>query len=565
MYKYPGSPNLLPMVASLLLASVVTLGVLFSFLLTILFTAGFLLGYIDIFWLIGLTLVVNVLIWLLSPYLSDFIYRFFYKVKWANIQGLRERNPEVATFVESVCEKHGIKVPKIGFIEDDNPTAFTYGSGTFNARIVFTRGIIKYLDIEEQKCVFAHELGHIVHRDFIVMTVASVILQLLYEMYFVFTRFGGGGDSDRKGGYLVIVGIASYVFYIIGTYIILYLSRIREYYADEFAAMETGNPRGMSNALIKVAYGIVAAADTEKTTRLLQSTRAMGIFDHKAAKEVGLAYLGGNKAIAMSIIYDIRNPWALLAEISSTHPLTGKRILRLSEIAEASGQLPLYRAEDLKSYPFDRGRMYGGFLMGLLVQFLPTIGMVFITILFIITLALLGASIGAIFFGAITMAITAFGLGMLLRALYKFPGGEPAEESTVVELMSDLYASPVRGKPVRLNGTVVGRGQAGAIFTEDMMLQDSTGLIYLDYEGLFPLVSNLIQAFTKMDKCIGSHAAAEGWFFRSLSHYVALNEMQISGEEKPLKSYVKLWSILGGFLALGGGGILTILVLAAMF
>jgi len=256
----------------LVIASIFTLTLLFGFLLAVILMVLFFVGYLPFIWVIALTLIVNFLLWLISPTIADFIYKFFYKSRWLTIEELRTMSKSAADFIEKTCDKYGMKVPKLGFIEDDNPNAFTYGSGRWNARIFITRGIFTYLDDEEVKAIYGHELGHIVHRDFIVMTIASVILQLLYEFY-VFARYSSRvRGSNKKGNYLIIVGIISYIFYWIGSYILLYLSRVREYYADEFSAIETGNPNLLVSGLLKVSYGIIAKAESKESLRLMKST-----------------------------------------------------------------------------------------------------------------------------------------------------------------------------------------------------------------------------------------------------------------------------------------------------
>jgi Zn-dependent protease with chaperone function len=97
--------------------------------------AGF-FGEIPWYYLIIFTVVLNFIIWLVSPYISDWIYRFLYKVEWIGIDGLRKLDSGFADFIEEVCKSKKIKVPKIGYIADDNPQAFTYGSAAFNARMV---------------------------------------------------------------------------------------------------------------------------------------------------------------------------------------------------------------------------------------------------------------------------------------------------------------------------------------------------------------------------------------------------------------------------------------------
>ncbi|MEH2243633.1 M48 family metalloprotease [Nostoc sp.] len=100
-------------------------------------------------------------------------------------------------------------------------------------------------------------MGHIVHWDFAVMTVASTLVQICYLIYITARRFGrSGGDSKIKDA-MQTAALVAYLFYVLGTYLLLYLSRTREYFADHFAAESTGNPNGLSRALVKIAYGIL--------------------------------------------------------------------------------------------------------------------------------------------------------------------------------------------------------------------------------------------------------------------------------------------------------------------
>lgn len=49
--------------------------------------------------------------------------------------------------VDEVTSEYGYETQKL-VISDRNPTAFTYGSGRYNARIVVTEGCFEYLDDE---------------------------------------------------------------------------------------------------------------------------------------------------------------------------------------------------------------------------------------------------------------------------------------------------------------------------------------------------------------------------------------------------------------------------------
>jgi Zn-dependent protease with chaperone function len=131
------------------------------------------------------------------------------------------------------------------------------------------------------------------------------VVQILYQIYAALAgSSGGNGDKKGKGE---IVGLAALICYYIGIYLLLYLSRTREYLADAFSASRV-EPRHLASALIKITYGIVSVEDTEATQSLLRSTRHLGVIDVKNAQYSGLAKTPGSAAEAM--LFDAYNPWA---------------------------------------------------------------------------------------------------------------------------------------------------------------------------------------------------------------------------------------------------------------
>ena len=82
--------------------------------------------------------------------------------------------------IEQVCADKQLKQPNLGLIDDQNPTAFTYGSLPDTARLVVSQGLFTYLDDDEAATVYAHELGHIVHWDFALMTLGSTLVQIMF-------------------------------------------------------------------------------------------------------------------------------------------------------------------------------------------------------------------------------------------------------------------------------------------------------------------------------------------------------------------------------------------------
>ncbi len=499
---------------------------------------------------IAITLVFNLATFFISPWIMDLVQKWLYKTRWIDLATVAKKSPETAQVIQKICAEKGIKQPRLGIIDDQNPTAFTYGSLPNSARLVVSEGLFTYLDDDEIAGVYAHEMGHIVHWDFALMTLGSTLVQICYLIYMFTRRMSNGGDSKGKDA-LRAASIAAYVFYLVGTYLLLYLSRVREYFADHFAAEVTGNPNALSRALVKIAYGLVEEGKrSEEPSRLLEGTRALGIYDSKAAVMTGTAYRisASPERVGRVFMWDMFNPWAWWMELNSTHPLTGKRVRALSNYAE---QLDLAVEFDMARVVRDgktlsKQRLYGGFFLDLLLYCSEMIGFLLGLVAGLIVSA--GSGLGTL----IAFPLIGLGLGILLKALIMFPNYTHAQSTDVLELMADPYASPLRGKPAQLQGTLIGRGQAGYAFGSDIQFQDKTGLLYLHYASRFGPMGNFLFGMKRVKGLIGSQGAITGWFRRGAASYLDL--IQIKTEDGTVvNSYHRFWSFLLGFglIALG--------------
>ncbi len=535
---------------SLATASLWTLGLLGGMVFAIITATLYAAGITSPAFTLLLTLVFSLVWWLVSPIVMDWSLRWANRLDWMSDSAFEGEYPELHAFIRQVCARHKVKMPRFGIIRDQTPTAFTYGSTANNARLVVSEGLFHYLDPEEAQAVYAHELGHIVHRDFIVMALGATFVQLLYQVYVILSRSNRRGSGGNKGG-LAQIGIAAYVFYIIGTFMLRYLSRTREYMADRFSAAATRNPNALAMALTKIAYGVLEAEQTGASRQLIESTRALGIFDPKGARNVGVTVadrLDIGK-VGRVFLFDLFNPWATIAEWNSTHPLTGKRIRALATQARALGLEP----------PFDFGRIAAAGkkldMTRMRLQFLRESGLYF------------GPWIGAVAGFAAGFAvnpklslaglIAGVGCGALAKGYYSFRSTAAARPQTFLDLMADPYASPLKGRPVKLSGRLIGRASAGSIASEDFMLQDSSGVVYLNYESPGGPLGNLFFALTKSDELIGEEVEAVGWFRRGAMPQFDLLEMSTSGG-KVIRSWTRAWAMIPG--AIGVAAALVVAV-----
>jgi len=330
----------------------------------------------------------------------------------------------------------------------------------------------------------------------------------------------------------------------------LYLSRTREYFADHFAAEVTGNPNGLSRALVKIAYGIVEEAEkSEEPSRLLQGTRALGIYDAKAATSTGTSYrvAASPERIGRVFLWDLFNPWGWWTELNSTHPLTGKRVRALSTYAEQLGldiEFDMGRVVQ-EGKRLNRSRLYGHFALDVVIYMANILGLIGGAILGLLS----GNPVGIL-----SGALIGFGIGTLVRAIVMFPDFNNAPTKDVLTLMSDPYASPLRGKPAKLDGKLIGRGDAGYQFGSDLKLQDKTGMLFLRYSSRFGPIGNFLFGTSQVKPLIDSSGSALGWFRRSAAPWMDLVRYTSGG--KVIRSYHRFWHLIAG-----GSAILIGLVL----
>jgi heat shock protein HtpX len=498
--------------------------------LALLFGLLFAIGMVVIFYFdlpIGFAALFAIGIVILQYLLGPWILELIYKIQWKDMKSV---DPTLARFVETTCSNKGIPLPRFGVIDDGNPNAFTFGHYPGDARLVVTKGLIDKLDQGELQAVVAHELGHIAHWDFVVMTIATIVPLLLYILY-ISTRSGRG--RKRGGGYLALIGIASYIAYLVSQYIVLLLSRVREYYADQFAGEVTGNPETLSTALVKVAYGLATAQKGEKRddARML-AARTMGIFDPKSAQALALAGAASGTITAQTMAgamkWDLWNPWAAFFELGSSHPLPAKRIRSLERQADSMGKATRFsfRLEKPESY-------WDEFLVDLFANYLPLLG------------ALVGGLIGAALFLLFEAPFAAAGVFFLaisaawwMKRWFSY-NHDFSQHRTVVSLVDEVKVSAVRSIPCTIEGEIIGRGVPGLFYSDDLVLQDSSGFLIADYRQPIRFLEFLF-GWLKAEELIGQRGKIMGWYRRAPRPYIEMRKLVLENG-KTVTSYLYPW------------------------
>lgn len=248
---------------------------------------------------------VGMLIGLILALISNFISYWFSDKIVLNMYRAQEvlPNHRIYKITEKLAMNEGIPTPKVYMIDEEQPNAFATGRNIHNAAIAVTKGLQEIMTDEELSGVIGHELGHVVHRDILIQTVAATMggaIAYLANLAQWGAIFGDRRDENEQNNTFSLIAVSIFAP-IAATLIQMAISRSREYKADSFGAKISGNPMYLAKALEKLEIY------SEKIKMpAMPSTESMFI----------VTPLSGQKMV----------------NLFSTHPSTADRIKRLKEM-----------------------------------------------------------------------------------------------------------------------------------------------------------------------------------------------------------------------------------------
>jgi heat shock protein HtpX len=305
------------------------LGVLFAIIYAIVVMVGTYLGFHDFYFYLAISVGLMLVQYFIGPKIVEWTMQVRYVTK--------KENPRLFEMVESLARKAGIPCPRVGISPTNLPNAFAFGRGIKDGRICVTAGIMSLLDESELRAVVGHEMSHLKNRDVLTITLLSVIPMIMYRLAFQFLFYGNRRD---RGSNTMLIGIAAFIFYFITNLLVLYASRIREYFADRGSVALGNSPASLASALYKLVYG--AARIDKEDLKQVEGIKAFFASDPSRAwqeiKELKQLDQDKNGTIDQAELDLLRRKNIKLGaadkfmELLSTHPNMLKRIKQLSAL-----------------------------------------------------------------------------------------------------------------------------------------------------------------------------------------------------------------------------------------
>lgn len=305
------------------------LGLLFAIVYALISWLSYAVGITNFYFYLGLSVVMMFIQYLLGPKIVEWTMRVKYVSK--------SEYPHLYQMVEELAEKAKIPTPKVGIAQINLPNAFAFGKSLRDGRVCVTEGILRLLNEDELRAVLGHELSHLKNRDVLTITLLSVIPIVMYRLAWHFLFFGRRRDS--RGGSTALVGLAAFIFYFITNLLVLYASRIREYFADRGSILLGNHPSSLASSLYKLVYG--SARMEKDALKEVEGLKAFFVNDPSCAlKEIReLRQLDMDRSGTLDAyeLEALRTKTVNLGfgdkmlELLSTHPNMLKRIKQLSK------------------------------------------------------------------------------------------------------------------------------------------------------------------------------------------------------------------------------------------
>ena len=292
----------------------------------------------------------------------------------------KEEYPKVYEIAKELATRAKIVMPSLYVIESGDINAMTCGFSPKSAKIIFTKPFLENLKLtdSELRAVIAHEMGHIVNKDYIIFTILHFVIEIMHFISRLMRRLslwlfkGTAKTGKRIAGPLAIfstigllwsddddpMGSVVTVVVVVGTVLVIFMiilaiafyiglaslfllliaytctfftnifSRQREYAADEFSKELTGSPHPLSNALAKLEIWCERFSSAQhdwvqsNPNTTLNNLPTMSIMESVDVSDIGADDYKDRKISFKSKFNEF---------FKMTHPLTEKRILSLEE------------------------------------------------------------------------------------------------------------------------------------------------------------------------------------------------------------------------------------------
>ncbi|PJZ70623.1 zinc metalloprotease HtpX [Leptospira perolatii] len=179
----------------------------------------------------------------ISLFISKFMAKMAMGVQIIDPRSASGWQKDLLSRIQRLSQTAGLPMPEVGVYESPEINAFATGPSRNNALVAVSTGLLNKLDSGELDGVLGHELSHVANGDMVTMTlVQGVVNSFVYFFAWIVSRIIASQFRDDLGYFarFMINQLLIVVFGILGSIVVAYVSRAREYRADAGGAKLAG-------------------------------------------------------------------------------------------------------------------------------------------------------------------------------------------------------------------------------------------------------------------------------------------------------------------------------------
>ncbi|UYL09540.1 protease HtpX [Bdellovibrio sp. SKB1291214] len=194
------------------------------------------------------------------------------------------QNPQLRQLVETVHElarrAQLPKMPEVGIYDSADINAFATGPSKSNSLVAVSSGLLQRMNDREVEGVLGHEVAHIANGDMVTMTLIQGIVNA-FAMFFsrILANLVSSQVDEKLRGivHFGVVILGDIAFTLLGSFVVAYYSRKREFRADAGGAKYSSR-ENMIAALQKLrsVYDLPIPPEEGQAATLMISNRDKG-------------------------------------------------------------------------------------------------------------------------------------------------------------------------------------------------------------------------------------------------------------------------------------------------
>lgn len=235
---------------------------------------------------------------LISLAISRMMAKFAYGVQVIDPGQCSAAESDLVRMVHMLSREAALEVmPEVGIYDSPDVNAFATGPTRSRSLVAVSTGLLHSMDRREVEGVLAHEVSHIANGDMVTMALLQGVVNSF--VYFLSRLIAlaiarSGNSKDSRAPNALIVFALELVLGLMGTMVVMWFSRQREYRADAGAAKLAGS-ESMVAALRRlqgIHYG-ETASDSMATMKISGAPRFLALFSSHPPLEERIARLRG--------------------------------------------------------------------------------------------------------------------------------------------------------------------------------------------------------------------------------------------------------------------------------